>query len=368
MTKKLLVTASTWGHIRSFHLPYLLEFQRLGWEVHVGCAGIPADSPHVDKAIELPFEKKMQSPANLRALGLLRKSVREERYDRIVTHTSLAAFFTRFAVKGMVDRPKVINVVHGYLFDDETPAAKRRLLLTAERLCAAETDLLLTMDQWDRETAGRYRLGKRIESIPGMGVDFARLDRATEEDGRGLRERLGLPADAFVLLYPAEFSERKSQQVLIRAMARLPERVVLALPGSGALQGDCRALADSLGLQGRILFPGQIEDMGPWYRMADAAVASSRSEGLPFNVMEALHAELPVIASRVKGHVDLITDGENGLLYPYGDASSCASCVERLLSDAALRERLENRAATSVERYRLERVLPEVMEAYLSQL
>ena len=143
---------------------------------------------------------------------------------------------------------------------------------------------------------------------------------------------------------------------------------MLALPGSGALQGDCRALADSLGLQGRILFPGQIEDMGPWYRMADAAVASSRSEGLPFNVMEALHAELPVIASRVKGHVDLITDGENGLLYPYGDASSCASCVERLLSDAALRERLENRAATSVERYRLERVLPEVMEAYLSQL
>ena len=73
------MTASVWRHIRSFHLPYLARFRQLGWETHVGCAGIPADTPHVDAPIELPFEKRMTSPANLRAMGLMKRRIRAER-------------------------------------------------------------------------------------------------------------------------------------------------------------------------------------------------------------------------------------------------------------------------------------------------
>lgn len=112
MKRKLLMTASTYSHIRNFHLPYLREFQRLGWETHVGCRGIPMDAPYIDEAIELPFEKRMQSRENLRAARLLRGKVASGRYDLIITHTSLAAFFIRLAVKGLKNRPKVINVVH----------------------------------------------------------------------------------------------------------------------------------------------------------------------------------------------------------------------------------------------------------------
>ena len=85
--KKLLMTASIYSHIQNFHLPYLREFQRLGWETHVACRGIPADAPHIDRKIELPFEKKMQSPANFRAAKLLRERMRTERYNLIITHT-----------------------------------------------------------------------------------------------------------------------------------------------------------------------------------------------------------------------------------------------------------------------------------------
>lgn len=366
MKKKILVTASTWGHIRSFHLPYLKEFQQLGWEVHVGCGSIPADVPFVDRTIELPFKKRMTSTANFHAAGILRQQIRKERYDRILTHTSLASFFTRLAVKEIQDRPRVVNVMHGFLFDDETSRGKKQLLLGAERLTAPETDLLLTMNRWDYETAVQYHLASRIENIPGMGVDFSRLDTIPEESGEQLRKKWNIPADAFVLIYPAEFSKRKSQDVLIRALSDLPEKVMLVLPGQGLMQNEYQALAKSLGLEKRVVFPGQIGDMGPWYRMADAAAASSRSEGLPFNVMEALHLGMPVIASEVKGHTDLITDGGNGLLYPYGDAAACAACVKQLLHDTRLREKLGESAVDSVERYRLESVLPEVMALYLS--
>ena len=369
MKHKVLMTASTWSHIRSFHLPYLQEFQRLGWETHVGCPGIPADAPYVDRAIELPFEKRMNAPANFRAARILRERIKAEQYDLIITHTSLAAFFTRLAVKGMKHRPRLINVVHGYLFDDDTPAIKRSVLLAAEKLTAPETDLLLTMNEWDFEAAKKYRLGKQIEKIPGIGVDFSRLDTATAEDGAALRAELGIPGDAFVLIYPAEFSERKSQRVLIEAMAMLPKNVFLVLPGSGALLEDCRALAQKVGFGERALFPGYIYDMAPWYRMADAAVTASRSEGLPFNVMEAMYCGLPVVASAVKGHSDLIEESVTGLLYPYGDAVKCAEQVRRVMEKTGLGMKLGERARIDTRLYALDRVLPKVMEQhYMRQI
>ena len=364
---KILMTASVWSHIRNFHLPYLRELQHRGWETHTACRGIPADPPFTDRGIELPLVKRMCSPENLRAALQLRKLIRQERYDLIVTHTSLAAFFTRLGVKGLRSRPRLVNVMHGYLFDDGTGAAKRSLLLGAERFTAPETDLLLTMNRWDTELARRLSLGKTVRCIPGMGVDYARLEGGTEEDGLRLRRELGFTEADFVLLYPAEFSPRKSQRVLIRAMAALPARTKLVLCGRGEEREACIALAKSLDLEDRVRFPGQVEDMPAWYRMADAAVTASRSEGLPFNVMEAMHLALPVVASDVKGNNDLIRDGETGLLYPYGDEAACAAAVSRLMASPDLRRQLGERAAAEAERYALDRVLPEVLAAMLGE-
>ncbi len=361
MTRKVLFTASTFSHIRNFHLPYIAYFHEQGWEVHIGCGGEVMPVPYADKVFSLPFEKRMSSPENLKAARMLQKLIQTEKYDLITTHTSLAAFFTRLAVKRMKDRPPVVNTVHGYLFDDDTPILKRNILLAAEKLTAPETDLLLTMDRYDYELAQKYCLGKRISQIPGMGVDFSRLDGYTEEDARLLRSEWSIPENAFVLLYPAEFSKRKSQEILLRAMTMLPERAMLVLAGNGALWERCRRMAADLRLGGRVLFPGQIGNMGPWYAMADAAVSASRSEGLPFNVMEAMHCGLPVVASAIKGHTDLIMDGETGLLYPYGDAEAFAETVRQLMSSGELRRSLGSAAREYAEQYRLETVMPEVI-------
>ena len=364
--RKLLVTASVYSHIYRFHQPYLRAFHEAGWETHVACAGFPAEATYIDRPIEVPFEKKMWSASNLRALRMLRELIQAEDYELIITHTSLAAFFTRLALKGNKARPPLINVMHGYLFDAQTNPLKRIALLNAERLTAAETDLLLTMNEWDFHLAKREKLGKRIERLPGMGLDTSRLNAAAADDGAELRRRLGIDNTAFVLIFAAEFSKRKSQSTLLHALSRLPENVVLLLPGDGDLRESCRAEAERLGLSGRVIMPGFIEDIAAWYRAADAAVTSSHSEGLPFNVMEAMYMGLPIAASAVKGNTDLIRDGETGLLFPYGDAEACAACIMRLLSDAALRRELGERAKREVPRYTLDAVFPEVMERYLS--
>ncbi len=364
MGRKVLFTASTCSHIVNFHLPYLRKFREEGWTVHVACGGSPMPVPDVERVIDLPFEKSMWSPKNLKASILLSDEMRRENYALIITHTSLAAFFTRLALWGLEERPKVANMVHGYLFDDETPWLKRDLLLAAERWMAPDTDLVLTMNQWDYEIAKKYQLGQKVVQIPGVGVDFSRFDRVPPDSRENMRKKWGIPENAFVLIYAAEFSARKSQSVIIRAMAQLPEHIMLVLAGEGALRKKCRELARNLGLEDRVLFPGQVRDTPAWYAMADAAVSASRSEGLPFNIMEVMCAGLPVVASEVKGHSDLIEDGVTGLLYPYGNENACAGQIGRLVESEQLRRELAQNAEEAINQYSLEQVLPVVWAQY----
>jgi len=293
---------------------------------------------------------------------MVRALVQEEGYDAIIVHTTLAACFLRLALLGLKKRPVVINMVHGYLFDRSSSLLKKQLLLTAEQLTAPVTDLLITMNAEDFDLARQYNLGWEICCVPGVGVNFTPLDRPS--DPAGLRRSLNIPEDAFVLLYPAEFSSRKSQQVLLRALTALPANFVLVLPGTGTHLERCKSLACDLGIRAQVLFPGYVEDMAPWYAMADLAVSASRSEGLPFNVMEAMHCALPVVASDVKGHRDLICDGETGLLYPYGDWQACARQILRLAHDPQLSATLARQGHESVQQYALESVFPQVMAAY----
>lgn len=364
MEKRVLITASVYRHIKNFHLPYIKAFRENGWAVHIACADAPEHIPGAECVFPLPFTKRMSAPQNLIASLQLRRLIRKNRYSLVATHTALAAFFTRLAVKGMRGRPRVANMVHGYLFDGETPALKRAVMSGAERLTAPETDLILAMNRWDYEAARAMRLGREVGLVPGIGVDFSRLDGVSPAQGRALRQELGIPLDAFVLVYGAEFSARKDQGTLLRAMALLPSRVHLLLPGEGRLLDGCRALAEKLGIGGRVWFPGHVSDMAPWYSAADAAVSSSRIEGLPFNIMEAMYLRLPIAASRAKGHVDLLREGESGLLFAPGDETACARQVMRLVEDPALGQALGLRAHRDVEQYALEHVLPKVMAYY----
>ena len=351
---KVLITASTFSHIVSFHLPYVRRFRELGWEVHIACGGAPRDIPGADRLVQLPLEKKLTAPGNLRASAILRRLMRENAYDLVLTHTSLAAFFTRFAELGLHQHPPTVNVVHGYLFDDNTPPLKAALLRSAEHLTAPVTDLLLTMNRYDYDWAVSHHAGKMVHMIPGIGVpDLSADSSVTEHEG-------------FVLIYPAEFSERKNQSMLIRAMQLLPDCVKLVLPGSGALLDECRELSEHLGVSKRVYFPGHVDNVRELLCSSDAAVTASRSEGLPFNVMEAMQCALPVIASDVKGNTDLVQDGVTGLLFPFNDEATFARCVKRLMEDRATAAQMGQNGRAAVGKYELDNVLDMVMAEYLT--
>lgn len=366
MTQKVLFTASTFSHLQRFHRPYLRAFRELGWTVHAACGGAEAAGLEADAVFALPFVKRLSAPANFRAAGRLRAILAENRYDLVCAHTSLASFFTRFAAAQVFPHPPVVNVVHGYLFADPPAGPRDVLLALAEKLAAPRTEVVAAMNESDFRTAQARRLGRRIVKIPGMGVDFSRQDGADPAEAEELRRRLRRGEDDFLLLCPAEFSRRKNQAELISALPLLPPRVRLVLPGEGEELAACRRLAERMGASDRVLFPGWADDTAVWYAAADAAVSASRCEGLPFAVMEAMYAGLPVVASRIKGHVDLLEDGRTGLLYPGGESAALARQVRRLLEEPELGARLGAAAKAACTPYALERVEGPIMELYLS--
>ncbi|MBP5167122.1 MAG: glycosyltransferase [Oscillospiraceae bacterium] len=353
--KKILYAASTAGHLENFHAPYINLLARAGCRVTTCCRGRP-ETEGAAEHIEFPLEKKLASPRNFVLAARLARSIRENRYDLISVHTSLAAFFVRLALMMAGKRDtRVINTVHGYLFDGDTPAPKRRMMLAAEKITAPVTDRIITMNAWDDGLARREKLGGRISFTDGMGVDFKRFDGADRAEAR---RALGFSEGQFVILCAAEFSSRKNQSMLIRAAAELPEGAVLALAGTGDELERCRELARSV--PGRVRFLGYVNDMRMAWAAADVCVSASRYEGLPYNVMEAMYFALPSVVSDVKGNNDLIKDGESGYLYPYDDASACAEKLRALMGDAEKRRSMGAKAKEACRRYALENVMPKM--------
>lgn len=361
MPGKILYVASTFGHLATFHQPYLKWLgERV--QVHAAAGGERRELEGVSRYLELPLRKSITSAGNFAAAVGLARILRQERYDLIYVHTSLAAFFTRLAVLLAGKRnAAVINMVHGYLFDHRTKAPKRLMLLLAEKLTAGVTDIVLTMNRQDTEIAEKHHLSRKmIRQVNGMGVDFSRFQPPSAERRAALRAQYGFEEKDFVLVYTAEFSPRKHQETLLRALPLLPGRVKLLLAGQGELLEECKDLASSLGVGDRVRFPGFVRQVEQCYQAGDVCVSSSRSEGLPFNLMEAMACGLPAVATQVKGHEDLIEDGENGFLFPYGEEKSFATQILRLSENPTLVAEMGQAARSSMPRYGLEQVFPEI--------
>ena len=290
---------------------------------------------------------------------MLRHLMQRNHYDLVIAHTSLASFFTRLAEKGISDRPPTINVMHGYLFGPNTGKIKSAFLKGAEHLVSSETDLILTMNEWDRGWTQRHLPKVSQAFIPGMGVS----DRCMKKGGNTFAE---LQEEDYVLVYAAEFSPRKNQKLLIQALSSLPFNVKLLLPGEGALLKECKQLAKELGVEKRVLFPGQIDTIGDALAVADVAVSSSRSEGLPFNLLEAMRWGLPIVASDVKGNSDLVQDGVNGYLFRDNDEATLLEAILRLMSNKEKARMMGEKSRVLSEQYYIEIVKPLVMKEYLS--
>lgn len=193
----------------------------------------------------------------------------------------------------------------------------------------------------------------RTRTVP-YGVDVSAF--SPETPARDIRERLGVPEGAFLVLAFGRLVEKKGFGVLIEAAARTGG-VHVVIAGEGDLRGELEWRAREAGAPVTLAGSLQRDAMAAALATADAVAVPSvvdqagNVDGLPNSLLEALAAGRPVVASRVAGIPDVIEDGVNGLLVPPGDARALGEALRRLVRKPEIRSRLAREARrTAVER------------------
>lgn len=147
------------------------------------------------------------------------------------------------------------------------------------------------------------------------------------------------PAQAPLLLALGRLHRHKGFDVLIEALARMPD-CYLWLGGDGPLKARLAAQAEASGVASRLRFLGWHEDVAALYAAADVLVCPSRLEPLANVIIEAWAQDVPVVAAASVGPAGLIESEETGLLVPVGDSGALAEAIGRVIADRDLAARL----------------------------
>ncbi|NFT91820.1 glycosyltransferase family 4 protein [Clostridium botulinum] len=367
--KKILFVASTLSHIENFHIPYLKKFKENGFSVHVmGKVNNKTEIPYVDKIIPIEFEKNMFSIKNFHNSIKIRKHIKKEDYNIIYLHTTLAAFFTRLSIMTLFKKPElIINTVHGYLFDDNTKFIKKSIMILAEKLVKCVTDTIIVMNSTDYNIAKKYNLFKNnIYLINGMGINTENFPSINPNEKLLLRKENAFSDKDFILIYVAEFSKRKNQIFLINSLKKLIDEgfsdVKLLLLGDGKMFDNIKSYSDELGISDNIIFTGYTKKTCMYYQLSDVCVSSSRIEGLPFNIVEAMSTGLPIVASNIKGHSDLVKQNKNGYLFEYNNVDEFCDYIKKIYCNKELQHQMRICSSQSSKKYSIENVLDNTVD------
>ncbi|MFF0051728.1 glycosyltransferase [Streptomyces sp. NPDC005498] len=261
-------------------------------------------------------------PRRLRYLWLVR-TVRRLAPDVVNVHSPLPAAVLRPALRLMRLRPALVSTVHYVRCHPLT------MLLTQATHHLDD----LTVAVSPQVAASRSVRGARLVRTRIHGVDVA-AQRGWAQRADQLREQFGIPADAFLLAFVANFRPVKNHTLLVEAAALVLERrpdALFVLAGDGPLREQVLTDIRRRGLQDRIRYLGRVPQAGRLVAAADALVLASHYEALPVVVMEALASGVPVVATEVGGIPDLVRDGDNGILVQPGSPQRLTEAILRIM-------------------------------------
>jgi len=320
------------------------------------------------KVHRIDFHRNPLKKENLTAYQKIKKMIIDEGYEFIHVHTPVASLLTRIACR-KIENVKVVYTAHGFHFFKGAPVKNWAIYYPLEKLVARWTDGLITLNDEDYYAARNMKIRKRglIYKMHGVGLDTNRFIPQTNERKLHFREHYGYHANDFILIYVGELSHRKNQKMLIEAVNMVKDEIPqlkLLLVGDGDMASGYKKLVQRLGMDDRVDFLGFRKDVQQLMTIADLAISTSRQEGLPVNVMEAMATGLPIVVTDCRGNRDLVDNGKNGFVVSGEDTRACAKAIKELYLSRDLRRKFGDRGREMIEVYSLHSVLSELKEIY----
>ena len=303
--------------------------------------GDMSDLPQLNsvEVISLPeLGRQIKWTDDIIAFRRLWQILSEQRPHIVHTHTAKAGTLGRLAAC-LCGIPAVFHTYHGHVFHGYFSAPRTKLVLWVERLLARLTNRLIAISPEQlHELSEKYKIAPATKfcMIP-LGVDLSGLLNLPANDATSSKRtshRIGIVGRLVPIKNHALFLEM-AQRLLARR-----KDVEFMIYGGGELETWLRTRVIKLGIADHIRFYGWQRDIQQLYSSLDLLVVTSKNEGTPMSVIEAMAAAKPVVATRVGGVPDLIRHGWNGMLAEPGDADQLAKLVIDLLDDSQLAKRL----------------------------
>ncbi len=203
------------------------------------------------------------------------------------------------------------------------------------------------------------------------GIDLATCQPRPEQRAAA-RKKWSLPDEAFVVAGIGRLTYQKNFALFLEVAAAVVERhprAVFVLAGTGEEEAALRAQAAALGLGERVRFLGYVAEMTALYPALDMLLLTSRYEGLPITILEAMACGVPIVASRLDGVQEVLRDGGDCALVPEGDCDGFTARVGELIAQPELARRYADAALVKVRgQYSAEAMTRAVEAIYLQHL
>jgi glycosyltransferase involved in cell wall biosynthesis len=326
---------------------------------------------------------------------LFRLFVRE-RPDIVHTHTAkagtvgrTAGFLYRWLTPGaLIGKPrecKFVHTYHGHVFHSYYGRNRTRLFIAIERLLARMiTDRLIVISKQQSEEIGeKFRVGRsgQLKVIP-LGLDLGLFEDHASRRTK-FRHELCIPDHTILIGIVGRLTEIKNHQMFLNVVWRLKSidpalrrqgAVRFIVVGDGGLRDALELQSQQLDLDKDVIFVGGRRDPEYFYPALDVVALTSRNEGTPLTLIEAMANARPVVATSVGGVVDLlgdvVEDGpyqvcRRGIAVPPGDEDAFAAALSRIIRDRSLRQELGERGLEFVEvNYSKERLFEDIKHLY----
>ena len=284
----------------------------------------------------------------------IRQLIKNLRPDIVHLNSTKAGILGSFACIGLKtgdwflngrqksNHPKIIFTAHGFIFNEPLNFAVKNFYLALEKIASGYRDFIITVSDADRDSALAYKLiaPNKITTIHnGIGqIEF--LDKPQA------RAALKLPDDKIIIGTIANFYKTKGLDVLIKAVAMINEeiksKIQVVIIGDGPEFGNWKLEIGNLQLENTIKLLGKIENAAKYLRAFDCFVLPSRKEGLPYTLLEAMQAGLPIVATNVGGNPEALNDA--GILIEPENPQALADAILKLTNDKNLAAQLSAKA------------------------
>lgn len=281
----------------------------------------------------------------------------EERIDIVQGVLQIATLIAQLAAWRSTSKPPVVAAVHTTVNRDLKHELFDRILY--RRLLRRLPSVVFVCENQRDHWVKKFRELEPLSEVVHNGVDpecFRRDDFAGL--ARELRATLSIPEEAIVFACIAAFRPEKGHKILIDAFAKLNSNAWLVFAGDGEQRRTMEEYATAAGVKRTTRFLGNIPDTRPLIRASNATVLTSTAvETFSMAMLESMAMAVPMIAPRIGGLNEAIIDGETGLLFPIGDSSALADCMQRIVQSPSKSAELGRSAKRKiVEEFTLEKM------------